>query len=77
MTYPNNDRDEGCNGIDGGTNTPTDRVTRTILGVANAIRSDATNTFAQEITRFMSESRETRDQSERMGDILGIMRQLL
>ena len=63
--------------MDGGTNTPTGRVAWTILGVANDIRSDGTNTFAKEIMRLISQSRETRDQSERMGDILGIMRQLL
>ena len=63
--------------MDRGMNTPTDRVVQTILDVANDIRSDGTNTFAQEITRLISESRETRDPSERMGDILGIMRQLL
>ena len=41
-----------------GANTPTDRVSRTILGVANDIRSDGTRTFAQEITRLISESRD-------------------
>ena len=63
--------------MDGGTNTPTDRVAHKILDVANDIRSDGTNTFTQEMTLLISESREARDQSEGTGDILGIMRQLL
>ena len=58
--------------MNGETNTPTDREARTILDVANDIRSDGTNTFAQEMARLVSESRETRDQSKRMGEILGI-----
>ena len=63
--------------MDGGTNTSTAPVARTTLDMANDIKSDRTNAFAQEMTRLISESRETRDQLERMGDILGIIRRLL
>ena len=44
-----NDRDVGVQVDESGTNTPTDRASRTILDVANDIRSDGTRTFAQDI----------------------------
>ena len=78
MSQPNkSDRDVEVQISESGANTPTDRVSRTILDVANDIRSDGTRTFAQEITRLISESRDARDQSERMGEILHVMKRLL
>ena len=78
MSQPNkSDRDVEVQISESRANTPTDRVSRTILDVANDIRSDGTRTFAQEITRLISESRDARDQSERMGEILHVMKRLL
>ena len=72
-----NDRDVGVQVDESGANTPTNRASRTILDVANDIRSDGIRTFAQDITRLISESRDARDQSERMGEILDVMKRLL
>ena len=56
-----NARDVGVQVDESGANTPTDRASRTILDVANDIRSDGTRTFAQDITRLISESRDAQD----------------
>ena len=72
-----NDRDVRIQVDESGANTPTDRASRTILDVANDIRSDETRTFAQDTTRLISESRDARDQSERMREILDVMKRLL
>ena len=78
MTHPNkNNRNVEVQVSESGANTPTDRVARAILDEANAIKSNGTRTFAQNITRLISESRDVWDQSDRMGEILDVMKRLL
>ena len=60
--------------MEGRANTLTDRVARTILDVANDSTSDGTSTFAQKMTRLIGECRDTWNQSERMRDILGVIK---